>query len=52
MEANLGDLGVEGRLIDIDTKYSGRDKVEWVKLAHSSVDLRALVEQVLKLRVS
>ena len=33
-------------------KYLGRVKVEWVKPAHISVDLRALVEQVLKLRVS
>jgi hypothetical protein len=39
-------------VINSDTKYLGRDKEEWVKLAHSSVDLRALVEQVLKLRVS
>lgn len=39
-------------VINSDTKYLGRDKVEWVKLAQSSVDLRALVEQLLELRVS
>ena len=39
-------------LIDIDTIYLGRDKVGWVKLAHSSVDLRALMEQGMKRWVS
>jgi hypothetical protein len=52
MEENFWDLGIKGRLINIDTKYLGRDKVEWVKPAHSSVDLVGPVEQILKLRVS